>query len=104
MSEVTVKQLYSDVEKLATKQQGRFAEQGLLEAFNTNLADAKAAIPTHDVLTTMPDASGQVRLGDLFVRLGQLMVAMREVTATPQRVVTQLYSDVDKVAKKWPGH
>lgn len=77
MSLGTVAQLYKDLETLS-KNSGHFAAEALLAIFNANLAEAKAKHPDDAVLKAIPVASGEVRIGDLLVRVGQLKAAMED--------------------------
>ena len=74
----TLRQLHSDLEKVATKSSGQFADPVMLTLFNANLAMAKKEYGDDPVIGALPAAQGQVRVGDLLVRVGQLMVAVEE--------------------------
>ena len=71
----TVEQLYSDVEKLA-QNPGRLAEPAMLELFNANLAEAKKQYSSNAILAAIQEASGEVKFGDLLVRIGQLKAVL----------------------------
>jgi len=77
MSLATVVQLHTDLGKLAQKSPEHFAEPAMIEIYNANLADAKAQYPEDAVIVAMPEAKGQIRINDLFIRVGQMKATMQ---------------------------
>jgi hypothetical protein len=77
MSLATVTQLHTDLGKLAQKNPEHFAEPAMIMVFNANLADAQARYPKDTVISATPEASGQVRINDLFIRVGQLKATLQ---------------------------
>lgn len=76
MSLITIVQFHTDLGKLALKNAQQFADPAMLTIFNANLNSAKSEYIDDDVLMAIPEAVGQVRIGDLLVRVGQLKSTM----------------------------
>jgi len=93
VSDGTILQLYENVEKLAGKKPGELAAEAMIVIFNVNLDEAKKKHPEDAVLRSIPKASGEVRLGDLLVRVGQ----MKAVVANQPVVFTVGGVDLDAV-------
>ena len=87
MSLNTVRQLHSDLEKLAPKNAGQLSDPGLFAAFNANLEQSKAEHPDDKIIATLQVADKNTRVGDLLVRVGQLKASLEDYETFSMTVV-----------------
>lgn len=77
---VRITQIHADLRSLAQKNAQQHADPTTLTIFNTILTRAKLDHPSDDILADLPEATGQVSVGDLLVRAGQLKSALEANT------------------------
>ena len=83
MSLATIQLTYSGLEKLLPTMGDKPSDQVTLTAFNADLAEAQRIYPDNGLLSGLPTAPEELRIGELFMRYTQLLRILKDENSKP---------------------